>query len=813
MSKFRIFVTCLMVSTVFSVGLAQAQDNGTIEGSVLGADGSGIPGVSVVVNEISAAEVTSGDGSFRIQAPAGTYSMTFVLGSRTELREGVEVTAGQTTNVTLDTDWEVSFAETITVFSASRRPERIVDAPAAITLVPAEEIEREASHGQLPKLLEFTPGAEVTQSGLYDYNLNTRGFNSSLNRRIATLVDGRDPSVPFLGAQEWSSVSFPLDDLDSVELVRGPSAALYGANASSGVLNMVTKRPKDSQGGTLRFTAGELETFNVDFRWATDIAADWYVKFNGGLRQSGDFSVSRNGAAEYAVPCSGAVSRNCLPQEVPLTREDDNEISFYNLRFDKHFGDTRALALETGNATVEGPLFQTGIGRVQLVEVDRPWFRTNFTTPRWNFLAYRSERDAPQQTALSSGNNIALDTDRTQVEVQTNWDFADGDVRLVVGGASGSTDIDTTDPRTGRQTLIFEPVSNDTTAFFGQLDWALSDALRLVLAGRYDDSDLHDGQFSPKASLVYGINDNHTLRFTFNSAFQVPNYSEFFLYTDVAAPLTALAQLEDFFCTPFGVNCGLGLIRILATGNETLELEEVDTVEVGYTGILSNKAFLTLDLYSSDNKNFITDLLPQLGTSLGRINPNFGLYQPPAGLPGPVQAALLGTLQGLLGPQFFILSNGPDGSPILAAVSYTTFGEVDTTGADLGLTIHPSTGWRIDFTYSWFDFDIANDAPGLSSILIPNSPENKFSVGVFWVGDKFDASVSARWVDDFLWFVGPFQGPVESYTTADLTGNYRINDNWSLGFNVANMFDNEHWEAFGGDIVGRRALGHIALNW
>ena len=124
----------------------------------------------------------------------------------------------------------------------------------------------------------------MTQSGLYDYNINTRGFNSSLNRRVATLIDGRDPSVPFLGAQEWSAVSFPLDDLANLEMVRGPSAALYGANASSGVLNMTTKAPRDSQGGILRLSFGELNTTNVDLRWAGSLGNEWYVKALGGIR-------------------------------------------------------------------------------------------------------------------------------------------------------------------------------------------------------------------------------------------------------------------------------------------------------------------------------------------------------------------------------------------------------------------------------------------------------------------------------------------------------------------------------------------------
>ncbi|MGH9337865.1 MAG: TonB-dependent receptor plug domain-containing protein, partial [Vicinamibacteria bacterium] len=352
--------------------------------------------------------------------------------------------------------------------------------------------------------LEYTPGAEVTQSGLYDFNFNTRGFNSSLNRRVATLVDGRDPSVPFLGAQEWAAISFPLDDLATVELVRGPSAALYGANASSGVLNMTSKQPRYSQGGLFRVTGGELDTVNLDFRLAEGLGNDWYVKLVGGLRSSGDFTVSRRGFAEYSVPCTAAGQTDCLPQEaVPLARESDDDIYFGGVRFDKYLANDMALTFEGGYAEVAGPVFQTGIGRVQLLEVTRPWVRFNWNAPRFNFFTYYSSRDAPEQLALSSGANLALDSYHVHFEGQTNWSFDQEKVRVVVGGSFRHTDVDSADPMTGRQTLMFEPVTADNGAAFGQVDWKIAEDWKIVLAGRFDESTLHDPQFSPKASVVY----------------------------------------------------------------------------------------------------------------------------------------------------------------------------------------------------------------------------------------------------------------------------------------------------------------------
>ena len=812
MNKRNLWGACLVLCWL-TANDATAQ-SGRIEGRVVRSDGAALGAVAIIIDELGEAALTDGSGSYSFTGiAAGTYTLVFSLGDNAETISDVEVAAGETTRQDLEVDWNISFAETITVMSASRRAERIVDAPAAVTLVTPEGIGKQASHGQLPKLLEFTPGAEVTQSGLYDYNFNTRGFNSSLNRRVATVIDGRNPSVPFLGSQEWPAVSFPMDDIQSLELVRGPSAALYGANASSGVINLVTKAPRTSQGGLLRLTGGEVSTTNMDLRWATEVGGGWYFKLLGGIRQTGDFALSRNGAAEYAVPCGGGVSTNCLPQEaVPLDPLDDNEISFVTLRFDKDFDNGQLLTFEGSQASVEGPVVQTGIGRVQLKELDKPYFRVNYNTPHWNVIVSQTERDAPSQTALGSGGNLVLDTSRESIEVQTNWDL--GDRARVVGGASYSEeDIDTFDPGTGRQSLIFQPVTNEMSALFAQLDWELSDKVKLVLAARSDENDLHDTQFSPKAALVYSIDSNNTLRLTYNEAFQVANYSEFFLQAPVAPPITALAAVEAGICTPFGVSCGLGFVPILAVGNAKLDLEEIETVELGYSGILGGKAYLTIDYYQSQNTNFITDLIPQLGTALGRVNPAFGAYQPPADLPPAVQDILVATLAGALGPSFAIMSNNLDGAPILAAVSYANFGDVDTEGIDLGLNYYVDEEWTARFTYSWFDFDIQNDLPGFANLLVPNTPESKMSLGLSYTADEWDFAIDGRWVDDFPWAVGPFQGTVESYTTVDLSFNYLLNDSWKVGVNIANAFDEEHWESFGGDIIDRRALGNVTFSW
>jgi len=794
-----------------TAAVAQEPTPGRVDCQVIGPKGHGIPGVTVTLlsgDRTVAADVTREGGRVQLRNVApGTYDLHFSFNDQVETRSGVTVEAGRTTSLTEEVTWNVSFAETMTVYSASRRQERIVEAPAAVTHITEEEVEREASHGQVPKLLEFTPGAQVTQSGLYDFNFNTRGFNSSLNRRIVTLIDGRDPSVPFLGSQEWAAVSFPLDDLASVELVRGPSSALYGANAFNGVLNLVTKQPRYSEGGFARLTGGELSTVNGDFRHAGEIADGWFYKLLGGWRSSDDFAVSRVNGGEYGGPGSGV---GTLPRErIPLIRTDD-DIRFGGARLEKYFDNGHIATAEGGYAEIKGPVFQTGIGRVQLRKVERPWARVNYSAPHWNLLGYWNGRKG-DQVSLLSGADLVLDSHNYQVELQGNQDFAGGRGRIVGGGSYGKEQIKT------EGTLTFADHNEDFEALFAQLDYDLTDRLNLVLAGRWDDSSLHDAQFSPKGSLVFAFTPNQSLRLTYNEAFQVANYSEFFLQAQTAVqtpagPLSSisLAPVQD----AFGLDLGFESIPILALGNANLDVEKIKTWELGYTGVLGGNVLLTAEYYNSNSKNFISDLLPNLGAA-GRLNDDFQSYSPPEDLPEPVRVALLQTLQGLAAgnPLLAFLSNNFDGAPILALATYTNFGEVDTQGVDLGLQWHISRPWTAQLNYSWFDFNIVDSGGLPEDQLQPNAPENSVSLGLSYVVDQWDAALNYRWVDEFNWVVGVFDGVVESYNLVDLVANYRVTDSVKLGLNVSNLLDEQHWEAFGGDLLGRRALASVEYSW
>ena len=434
---------------------AFAADQGRITGRVTKAEGGAVGGVVVVLNETGDAVLTDSNGSYAFEhLPPGTYSLSYTAGDNGESETGVTVNAGQTTRVNKSVDWVLSMAETITVFAASRKTERLVEAPASVTVIGEEQIATIAASGQLPKLVENAPGVDFSQSGIYDINFNARGFNSSLNRRILTLIDGRDPAIPFLGAQEWAAVSFPMDELSSVELVRGPGSALYGPNAYNGVLNMTTKQPRFSQGGKLTITAGELGTGRADARFAGALGNDTFYRVLGGYMESEDFTRSRTPTSpiEYSVPCTATLRANCLPREAIPLKTDEREIAYGGLRLDKYW-QSLAFTVEGGIASIDGPVFQTGLGRAQVTDVTRPWARVNLNHTHWNVLAYYDGRESNDQFLLSSGANTFEDSYNARAEIQGNYGFMDDKVVLIGGGSYTEQSVDTANPQ-GVQTLM-----------------------------------------------------------------------------------------------------------------------------------------------------------------------------------------------------------------------------------------------------------------------------------------------------------------------------------------------------------------------
>ncbi|MEP0774526.1 MAG: TonB-dependent receptor [Acidobacteriota bacterium] len=774
------------ISLFLCAGLAWgAEGVGQVFGQLALPDGSALAGVTVVLKETGASRTSGADGTFRFDGvPAGSYTLVLSLGDRS-IDIAVEVTPRGTAVVQQTLAWEQVAGAGKVVYSAGRQTQRLVDAPAAASTISSEAMLLEAAPWDVGKLAEFSLGADFSWSSLGDLNLNTRGFSSSLNRRVLVLFDGRDASDAMMSAQEWHAIPFVVNDLATIELVRGPGSALYGANAYNGVLNITTKEPRLSLGGDLILAGGELGSALAQARYAASLGGDWYLKVWGGYERRDQTSTSRVSRVEYpGVPTEAAA----------ITPDDVNRVAG-GVRLDKYFERGRVLTLEAGTASMEGPVFQTGIGRIHVLDSKRPYARLNFNTGGFNLLAWWDKRDA-EQRSLPAGGLLYVDASKWEVEVQGNTRFARERGRVIGGASYRGMEVDSAAP-SGQQTIIAAPRSDHSAAVFAQLDYEITPFLHGLVAVRVDDGSLIDRQVSPKASLVYRLTRDQSLRLKFDRAFQTPNYLERFLAIPAGRPVD-LSAIESALAPLLGgTSLGFASIPAFALGNQQLDVEKVTSYEIGYTALIGARALLGASYFRSRLEDFVSELRPG-------VNPAYGPYRPPATLPVAVQQAILAALRQNLPPSVFLaMTNRPDGSPMFA-YSYTNFGKVDTQGVEVELVLYPHMDVEMAVAYAYLDYDV-KEGVGAAELL-PNSPKHRASMSLSYLGRGWRSSVKVRWVDDFRWSAGVFDGMVDSYAVADLALMVRLGGNFWLGAHVLNLRDDDHIETFGGDRGQRRGL-------
>jgi outer membrane receptor protein involved in Fe transport len=485
---------------------------------------------------------------------------------------------------------------------------------------------------------------------------------------------------------------------------------------------------------------------------------------------------------------------------------DEVDINGFNVRLDHGLPHGREFTAEAGSARLDGTTVVTGLGRLQRSQVERPWGRFGLNAPRWNFLAAYTGRDSDAEIDLGSANELYLDSYRFSVELQGHTGLLGGRGQVVGGVSYVEQRTDSTNP-SGLQTLFSETARSDHQAAFGQVEYDLTDRVKSVLSARWDASNLHADEISPRGAVVVALAPHHTLRLTYGRAFQSASLSEKFLLTDVLTPLdlsaveTALAPILG------GVQLRLDNIPMLAVGSEDLGIERITAAEIGYSGILGQHVFVNVNYFDNRLKDFRTNLIPVVGTSLGRLG-DFTDYSP-AGLSPQASAIVTATLHQILGPGL-LLAQTPNGDPFIPLLSFGTFGEVDTRGLEIDIKAQLRQ-WSFDVSYSHLGFDIRREAP--ENPLSPNRADNQFSIGASYVSTRFDTGFTYRWSDSFDYISGIFVGPVPSFGVVEGFANFDLRDNLKLGLNVTNLLDDEHYEVFGGDLLRRRALGSISVSW
>jgi iron complex outermembrane receptor protein len=688
---------------------------------------------------------------------------------------------------------------------------------------------------------------------------------------MLVLQDGRDLSIAFLGAQEWNGMVLPLEDLGRMEVVRGPGSALYGANAFSGVVNIITPSAREVAGTKLTLGGGELETFRGDLRQAGVFGGDRFgYRFNVGYNRSDTYSRSRTlndgtslqkeyapatdqpvGLARELVPLNGQTKDPITG--APLGDRSPLKNAYGSGRLDYYLNNGAILSADGGAARVQNEVFVTGIGRVQVLEAIKPYARVALAADRYNVSAFWNSRTSlDPQVALSSGTLLEERSDIFHVEGQQNWNFQQERGRIVYGASYRNTRVNTSG-------TLMSPAddnrSDDNYSGYGQVEYKLLPQLRLVGAARVDDGSLFKTQFSPKGAIVFSPNESHSFRVSVNRAFQTPNYSEFFLRAPAAAPTTGPAtietRIEQYYAAvqanqgsfPPGAFNGLTFhtslpwnfspqTQALALGNRNLDVEKVTGWELGYKGSLSNAFYFTADAYINKLTDFVTDLLPGVNPAYPTFQLTDGGLNVPAdlaamdarlasfGLPpshplrAPIpllQGGYAATVAGTTISGVPAMATLPDGSRAVV-LSYTNAGRVTERGIELGLGYQFTPELRADVSFTGFDFTVKSQRSG--DQLVPNTPSKKANLGLSYVGaEGFDADVSLRLIDGYQWAAGVFQGYVPSSELLNMSAGYRVNNNLRIHATATNVLDQKRFQLYGGSVIGRRVLGGITANF
>ncbi len=923
----------LLLTTAIAAtpALARAQ-TGTISGKVTdtttSAPLSGATARALSGGTTSGTATAGDDGTYRIANIApGTYEVVVTrLGYLARRIPGVRVAAGQ--NVQLD----VRMAEIVTqlnpaVVVASRQQEKVLDAPASVSVVETREIQERPSI-TVADHLRGLQGVDATTGGIAQTNIVTRGFNNAFSGALLTLEDYRFASVPSLKVNVPLLFTGTNEDIERIEVLLGPASALYGPNSSSGVLHIITKSPFTSQGTTLTIDGGERSIFRGGFRHANTVGDKVGYKISAEYFTGKDWKFNDPGEPAMIPRPNGTPG---VRDTVPNDRDFDVQRASGEARLDIHPRQDMELVTNYGFSKIISGIELTGTGTAQAKNWSYQSIQERFRVGRLFAQVFANFSDAGNKDSIDTKGTYLLRTgqpivDKSKViaaQVQHATDLFRQKESLVYGA-----DYIFTNPRTSG-TINGRNENDDNIREIGayvQSTTHLSKKFDFVGALRVDNHDVLDETFwSPRLALIFKPTETQNIRATYNRAFSTPANFSFFLDlqqgtlrplapydvrglgvptsgftfrrncttgvgglcmrsplpvigptgTPIGAPNTVVdANAAAYYRTAVGAlqtpiatalisrgvsptNAAAVVQRIFASNAqgvgtllrffrppnranpagfadptapesvedlEPLKATTTDSYELGYKGILGNRARLAIDLWYQRKKNFTT--------AAQNVTPN--AFMDPASLIPVIQSALVAeagagrvpaaSVPALIDSVVRKLAAVPVGtvvpdSPLADTpslfFSYRNIREsINFSGVDLALDYLLTDRFTVIGTYSWVsDVVFPEIVTGIDTLTL-NSPDNKATLTTRYRDEALGLSfeLRGRYQNAFPVNSGVYVGNVPVNAFLDASFSWRLplpgqNVTWSItGTNITN---NKRITFIGTPEIGRLVMTRL----
>ncbi len=829
-------VLTLCLTFLVSVTILCAQGTGTIVGSVSDKiSGSELSGLQVMLQGRSSTSTTKKDGSFVLtNVPSGRHVVKiWGIGWLRQERE-VTIMGGDTARIVAIMEPTSQNMGEVVVYAASRRGEKLTDAPAAVDVVTPMALEQAAAHGQTAKALEHFAGVDVAQSGTNDFNVNARGFNSSINRRMLVLIDGRDPSTPLINLIEWNSMQTVMEDLASVEVVHGPGSALYGPNAYNGVVNMRTYSPREVLGTRVTVGAGEWNSYRASIRHAGALG-DLSYKLTLGGNSSYNYSlIPRN--IDPAQPNNGLEYPGLAPDVTDprgysRVLSDAHKHPFAvggTLRLDYDLTPTSKILAEGGFSASGNEMYVNQTGRLVVQRVEKPFARLAYQSERFTVQGMWQQRTTPINQIVYNALAASIEESSVlNVDMQYNNVIESANLRYIIGANAEYQDIFSptytevigTFTNTGAPVVQIVGITDPQQMYgrffggYGQLEWKPADMFTVVGAMRVDASNLFDLQLSPKLGLVFEPAKGQAIRLTYNRSFLRPSYTEFYRNSPAGGPVN-LAALPGYVDSVTSAIVGRQVsaqLPLTATtpqwnnGNINLKPETAQSFELGYKGTILQKMFVGMNFYFNRRADFIS-------VPLGGVAPES--YPAVTSNTGDAAANRIAdsVLRDTLSKMRF--SNGQLIDPTRLSyfrnaaafvVAPTNIALVNELGAEISAAYFLTNEISLNANYAYLDTRVVSNDEVRAKIL-PNTSRHRINGGISYLRPgEFDAGLTIRYVEGFRWLAGTTEGFVPAYAVVNLNAGYYIFPELRASLNVFNLLDRAHYEVFGGTILRRQA--------
>jgi iron complex outermembrane receptor protein len=483
------------------------------------------------------------------------------------------------------------FDEIPIVLSASRLAQPVTEAPAAVTIIDQQMIKASGARN-LVDIFRLVPGFVTANWSGHRAIVAPYGMADVFSRRMQILIDGRSVFTPDFGGVAWSDLPLALEDIEKIEVVRGPNAVTFGANSFLSVINIITKYAAAIRGTHIKYTTGRQDTSDTLLQYG-----------NAGKDLDYRLTVSRQ-------TDSGFIDIN-----------DDRKISFFNGRLDYRASNNDTINFQFGASG--GELGEGEFGDIVDPERDER-INTHFQHIRWSHLSDTTSEYSLQyyhnynESKDSFSTDIVIDpglgpvtipgllfdfdvtSERHDVEFQHKLEF-DNYLRLVWGlnARQDTVEADRIFNNTSK-------VENNLWRTFVNTEWRLSDSLLIHAGTMLESTSITDKEFSSRVAVNYHFTPQHTIRASYSVATRNPVlFEEKAEWRVCALGLDSTCSQLVTLPAPYNLFPQVSSYDVVARSSGGLVPEKITTRDVGYLTQLTNSLYFDIRFSRSEIDHLI----------------------------------------------------------------------------------------------------------------------------------------------------------------------------------------------------------------